>query len=289
MSPSSATLLIDAGNTRIKFGLLPHLAGRRAAQTLALTHAELGRLPAWLASRRIRPVAALGVSVAGEAVSKGIADLVMREYQVPVRWVRSARSAAGILNLYDEPGQLGSDRWVALVGLAAHTPEAALLASFGTATTIDALSPAAAPGGAPAADATAPEHDSSGTPGRRFEGGVILPGPELMLRSLANGTAQLPYAEGAAASLPRNTHAAIRSGVVAAQAGAVLRQWRAAMDALRAVPRVYCTGGGWPLVADEVAAELARCRLARGLPPDAPQWLDAPVLDGLASLAALET
>jgi len=268
MSHAMATLLIDAGNTRIKFGLLRPGCAQREPHSLALSHTELGQLSAWLVELRTRPDAAIGVSVASSAVTADIADRLQSQYGIAVQWVRSEQRAGGVVNLYDEPAQLGSDRWVALVGLAGHTPHTALLASFGTATTIDTL------GAAPAAGSE-----------RHFQGGVILPGPELMLRSLANGTAQLPYAEGATSGLPRNTHTAIRSGVVAAQAGAVMRQWRATLTALNTPPQLYCAGGGWPLVAQEVADELARCRAQLGLAPEPPIHLGAPVLDGLARLA----
>ena len=70
----------------------------------------------------------------------------------------------------------------------------------GTATTIDTL-------------------DAEG----RFLGGDILPGIGLMLRSLAHGTAGLPFAEGHYTSLPRCTDDAIVSGVIEAQAGAIER------------------------------------------------------------------
>src|SRR5690606_35151143 len=172
--------------------------------------------------------------------------------------------------------QLGADRWVSLIGMASHTPGAAILASFGTATTVDTLGPL---------QAGPPETDSQ-APTRRFEGGLILPGPELMRRSLATGTAGLPYAQGPSVPHPRNTHAAISSGIAAAQAGAVLRQWRAALQVLGTAPQLYCTGGGWPLVSDEVTAGLARCQADMGLPEAPPRFLEAPVLDGLAALAA---
>ena len=42
----------------------------------------------------------------------------------------------------------------------------------------------------------------------------------------------------------------------------------------------------WPLVSDEVTAGLARCQADMGLPEAPPRFLEAPVLDGLAALAA---
>lgn len=277
MTAHGITLLIDAGNTRVKFGWLHCSSGQREASALALTHAELDRLPAWLATLPALPEQAVGVSVAGPGIAQTL-EHTLRQQGTALRWLRSSARAAGIANLYDIPEQLGNDRWVALLGLGGRTSAAAVLASFGTATTVDTLSPQ-------------PEalSDTAGLmqDERRFEGGVILPGPELMRRSLATGTAGLPYAEGISMEFPRNTHAAISSGVAAAQAGAVLRQWRCTYDQLGVVPRLYCTGGGWPLVAVEVSAVLARAQADLGLPFLAPQYLEAPVLDGLARMAML--
>lgn len=280
MNGAGAILLIDAGNTRVKFGWMRRRHhGLREAGTLALGHAELARLPEWLATRPLAPDEAVGVSVAGEAVAAQIERILMLRRNIPVRWLRSSAQAAGITNLYERPEQLGNDRWISLVGLSRHTPGAAILASFGTATTVDTLGPLHGPARALPAGADMQAES------RRFEGGIILPGPELMRRSLASGTAGLPYAQGDSVAFPRSTHSAISSGIAAAQAGAVVRQWRCAFDSLGLVPQVFCTGGGWPLVADEVTAALARAQADRRLPPVAPQWLDAPVLDGLAALA----
>ena len=268
MSRPAATLLIDAGNTRVKFGLLRHGRQLRDTATLALGHNELDHLQPWLATLPEMPEQAVAVSVAGQALMDQLELIVEQNGAAPLRWLRSTAQAAGITNRYDQAGQLGNDRWVALIGLSRHTPQTAVLASFGTATTIDTLGPVL-----------------PGTGTRCFEGGLILPGPELMRKSLAAGTAGLPYAEGGSVAFPRNTHDAIGSGIAAAQAGAVLRQWRHALENFGAAPALYCSGGGWPMVADEVQALLARAQADLGLPQIPPQWLEAPVLDGLARLA----
>lgn len=277
------TLLIDAGNTRIKFGLARPGGGRHEHRWLALAHADLERLPDWLATLPAAPTRALGVNVAGPTIATRLDHLVQALCGASVQWVRSTRSAAGVLNLYEDPNQLGTDRWISMIGLATHTSAAAVLASFGTATTIDTLGPAS--GAATHIEPSQTHPSTHEVPARRFEGGVILPGPELMRRSLASGTADLPYADGVSAPFPRNTHAAISSGIAAAQAGAVLRQWRLAIDILDEAPRLYCTGGGWQLVRDEITTGLARLQADLGLDSAPPQWLDAPVLDGLAALA----
>lgn len=270
------TLLIDAGNSRVKFGWMYRGEGLRSPQTLALGHSELNRLPEWLAQLPGSPSLALGVSVTHASVVSTVEASLLHQAGIKVRWLRSSAQAAGVANLYDQPDQLGNDRWIALVGLSRHTHETAVLASFGTATTVDTLGPATA------GKSNETEHGST----RPFQGGLILPGPELMRQSLTKGTAGLPYANGDAVAFPRNTHSAIQSGIAAAQAGAVLRQWQLARKYFGLPPKLFCSGGGWPLVAEEVSSELAAAQSALGMPLAAPEWLDAPVLDGLAVMAA---
>jgi type III pantothenate kinase len=56
-----------------------------------------------------------------------------------------------------------------------------------------------------------------------FVGGAILPGLELMKRSLAHDTAGLPLAKGRFSMRPRNTADAIETGCLLAQAAAIER------------------------------------------------------------------
>jgi len=277
MSEDGVILLIDAGNTRVKFGWRRRSHSMREPAILALGHAELERLPEWLATLPAVPDAAWGVSVAGAAVNTLVEHLLL-PHRIPLRWIGSSDYAAGVTNLYEIPTQLGNDRWVSLIGLSGQTRDTAILASFGTATTVDTLGPL------PSLSQASADKDKQ-TAGRRFEGGIILPGPELMRQSLARGTAGLPYAQGGSVAFPRNTHSAISSGIAAAQAGAVVRQWRYTLATLGVAPQLYCSGGGWPLVADEVSSALAQAQADLGQPCAPPRWLEAPVLDGLATLA----
>ena len=122
-----------------------------------------------------------------------------------------------------------------------------------------------------------------GTRRAAFIGGLILPGAALMARSLARGTAELPLTQGEPADFPTDTDTAIASGVAAAQAGALLRQWRLAADACPGMPPLlFVSGGDWPRVQTELRAALMCVAPGR---TDPPRWLDGPVLDGLASLA----
>lgn len=271
-------LLLDAGNTRAKFGWLDPATGQREAHSHAMDYSQIDMLPAWLGTLESRPTRILGVNVAGPVISRSIETLFVQQYGLWIEWIDSTHTQADLHNGYEQASQLGADRWAAQLGLLRHVRDQRawqsgtpmLLASFGTASTLDTL-------------VNLP--DEHGTPQAHFLGGLILPGPLLMARSLSDSTAHLPYVQGESTDYPITTHGAISSGIAAAQAGAVLRQWRMAIQHFDTAPQVYVSGGGWPLVQTEVRHALAHAQADLHLPLLAPHYLPTPVLDGLATLA----
>lgn len=198
-------LLIDAGNTRIKWALArADAATGDWLASGAAAHADVGQLPAaWLAALDGAAIErAVIANVAGAALAERLTALLPAA--ATVDWFASERELAGVRNGYRQPAQLGSDRFAAAIGARALLPGRPLIvATCGTATTIDAV-------------------DADGL----FIGGMILPGLRLMAASLAKNTAQLPLVDehGAApAPFADNTLDAIRAGCLAAQAGAIER------------------------------------------------------------------
>ena len=105
----------------------------------------------------------------------------------------------------------------------------------------------------------------------RFLGGLIVPGPALMRRSLDRGTAELRLTEGAVADFPESTPDAITSGAIQACVGAIERL-AGAMAARGSPPgRIILSGGA----AAEIAASLPPQTILR----------ENLVLDGLALIA----
>jgi type III pantothenate kinase len=254
-------VLMDIGNSRIKLGWLhPSLGREPSVHAIALRPLEAmpALLRKWLSRLPMQPIAARGVNVAGTVVAQRLEE-ILNAAGCPVTWLASSAQAQGVRNAYDNPEQLGADRWAALLGLAGTSAGAAttsrplVLATFGTATTIDTLGP-----------------------DRVFEGGLILPGPALMRQSLAQGTANLPLASGASNDFPKHTLQAISTGVVAAQAGAVWRQCAIVEKHYACAPMLFVSGGGWPEVEAEVRKMLGHLEI---------QFLANPVLDGLARMA----
>lgn len=205
-------LAIDCGNTRLKWGM--HDGTGWCAQG-PLDYADL---PGFAELLRAQPRAekAVAANVAGPQVGEAVAAAVTT-LGIPLYWAKSQSAQYGVRNHYERPEQLGVDRWAALVGARALHPQACLVVCAGTATTVDVM-------------------DAEGG----FQGGLILPGVELMCRALAANTAQLPLADGKFAGLPRNTMDAIVSGCLHAQAGAVERMF----EQVAAHPGAVCLVGG---------------------------------------------
>ncbi len=198
-------LLIDAGNTRVKWALAaPGAAVGEWIASGAVGHADIASLAgAWRALPR--PDGALLSNVAGAPLLEQLqVQLALAAPGIALESFASVAQRAGLRNGYRNPGQLGSDRFAAAIGARFLYPgQKLIVATCGTATTVDAI-------------------DAGGV----FLGGMILPGLGLMAASLARNTAQLPQVtEGAAlpAGFADNTDDAILAGCVNAQAGAVER------------------------------------------------------------------
>ena len=222
-------LAIDAGNTRIKWGV--HRDGRFAAtramptrEAEALSLAWQGEMPA---------ARAIASNVAGPQVREALEKACARN-GIPLEVIGSPAEQLGVRNGYREPAQLGTDRWVALLAAHGEAAQNQLVVNAGTALTIDAL----------AGDG-------------RFLGGLIVPGPALMRRSLDRGTAELRLTEGEYSDFPRATPDAITSGAIHACAGAVERM--AAVMARQGVEpaRIVLSGGAAAELAPHLPIEVA--------------------------------
>ncbi|OGT00600.1 MAG: hypothetical protein A3F73_12345 [Gallionellales bacterium RIFCSPLOWO2_12_FULL_59_22] len=194
-------LLIDAGNTRIKWALAH---GSSWLHNGALPVGQCGELPHQFAG--LRGIRQVWVSnVAGEEIEQHIRD-ACAEFPAP-HFVVAQQAQCGVRNNYSSPAQLGSDRWAALIAAWHLVRGPCLVVNSGTATTIDAMS-------------------AKG----EFIGGLILPGVELMQRSLLDATARLQAAtqakqgQGEYAPFPLNTADALYSGALQASCGAIERQ-----------------------------------------------------------------
>jgi type III pantothenate kinase len=228
-------LLIDAGNTRVKWAVTDSAAPLgQWSQSGSVAHAQLVQLAdAWRSVRARRVIVS---NVAGMTMRTQLEDMLLQALpSALVEWFTSTHACAGIRNGYRQPQQLGCDRFASAIGAHAMFPQQALLvATCGTATTIDAIS----------ADGV-------------FAGGMILPGLKLMAESLARNTAQLPQVSADGDHLPvfaDNTEEAIVAGCIAAQAGAIERAFAAFQrEQVDMDVRCLIAGGAGALLARHLA------------------------------------
>ena len=214
-------LAIDAGNSRVKWALHD---GRGFVRDGWVMHADIDALDAQWSSLPA-PSAIVIANVAGDGIGQKLRRSCGRWKTAP-RWASSARSQAGVSNRYDEPSQLGIDRWAALIGARSLSSNPCVVVNAGTAMTVDAL-----------------------TAEGEFIGGLIVPGFDLMHESLAAHTARLSAERGIFMSFPRTTRDAITSGAIQAFCGAVERMRNAMLEAGHQEPELIFSGGAGELVA----------------------------------------
>ena len=217
---NSRILAIDAGNTRTKWGM--HDGDRWVKQSWLAT-ARVAELETELAGVPL-PQTVVVSNVAGETVQRQLAAILLAMPEA--RWIKSERSQCGVRNSYEDPAQLGCDRWAALIGAHRLHGGPALVVNAGTAVTIDAL-------------------NGEGV----FVGGIIAPGTELMYQALAANTAGLKPQPGKFSPFPTSTGDAIVSGAIYTLCGAIERMARFLEESEQAVPRCVLSGGGAALLA----------------------------------------
>ncbi|MGH8678766.1 MAG: type III pantothenate kinase [Burkholderiales bacterium] len=246
MSAKRTILAVDAGNSRVKWGLHDGERfideGWRTLSAIDTLEADWGRLK--------KPGAVFIANVAGEAVVARLTAYFAR-WQIAPRWVAGESARCGVANRYDNPAQLGPDRWAALI--AAHSLKigACVVVCSGTATTIDAL-----------------------TATGEFLGGLILPGIDLMHDMLTANTSRLGAERGSFAAFPRATRDAITSGAIQATCGAVQRMCEAMISSGHADPTIVASGAA----ADTLARHLERPVQVR----------DKLILEGLIAMAGAQ-
>jgi type III pantothenate kinase len=150
-----------------------------------------------------------------------LSDLLRRQLGLVPRYLGRDLPVPLVIEV-EEPGSVGPDRLAAALA-AQRTFGAAVVVDFGTAITVDAVT-------------------ASGC----YQGGAILPGPELCLRGLAAGTAGVRLSGLAEAVAPpgRSTRAAVDAGLSHGLAGAVDRLVEATRESLGHEAALVATGGG---------------------------------------------
>jgi type III pantothenate kinase len=232
-------LLVDIGNSRVKwaFGTADHFV----AHGDALLGDSSGLRP--LLESPWVPDAIRIANVAGPEAGARLAASLEERFGITPVFASSIATGAGVRNGYTVAAQLGVDRWLAMCAAFANSRVPLCVADAGTATTIDIV-------------AGNGDH----------QGGLILPGIELMQSALFRDTGELARLFGTrrghvAGELPsgelpdvgaypmrlgRDTAAAIRCGAVQATACLIqdcMTRFTASLAPGTALPLLLLTGG----------------------------------------------
>ncbi len=212
-------LLLDLGNSRLKWAFADahlHEDGNLHWQSPTLDGdllAHWRQLPT--------PKRALAASVTTAERCARI-DAILAELEWPqAEWLHSPRRCGDLVSAYDQPAKLGIDRFLAMLAALDADRAPCVIASCGTALTLDAL----------AADG-------------RHLGGQIVPGVDAMLRAIRQQAPGLPDAQaGQRVAFACNTIDAMHSGAWHAVAGAIEHFQRLAEIRMSQKPRLLLCGG----------------------------------------------
>ncbi|MDC0947886.1 type III pantothenate kinase [Gammaproteobacteria bacterium] len=225
-------LLIDIGNSACKFALVEQM---RVLQTGQMASADLPGDFARLDLARFPLERILVSNVAGRYAEESLSAWAARDGAPQPEWVGVDRRACGVINRYQPPNSLGVDRWAALVAVRQVTRTPAVVIDVGSAVTIDCLS-------------------AEG----EFVGGWILPGLNLSMRALVEGTADIRVDFSRALDRAGlSTAGAVSAGTVLAVSGGVEAALRLARRRFaNQAPEVFVTGGDgrWLLDQTQLAA-----------------------------------
>ena len=240
----SLYLLFDVGNTRLKWAAVEstqHPSDQQkklwaysgSISSKSLQSAEhRAELADYIAKTLPKP-SIIGFScVAGPEAINNLKSIFPKWADVEWKQLSGDSSFAGIRTLYQESAKLGADRWAAVIAARTLSLTNSLIINAGTATTIDLL----------------------GSNGVHY-GGWILPGLELMQKSLAMNTAQLPLATRGDVhqGFGTSTNDAIIGGCDAAQIGAIQYAIDVAKEMNQAVERIWIDGGNAKILAGEIS------------------------------------
>jgi type III pantothenate kinase len=215
-------LLIDIGNTRIKWAQLEQ--GALGAQAAAAHGEDRVHVFERIARETRAPERILVSNVGGAETGELCARVFEQNLEISPYFVRSAKHAMGVTNAYQDPAKLGVDRWLAMIAAHQTKRAAVCVVSVGTAMTIDGV-------------------DASG----QHLGGVIVPGPNLMISSLLKNTSDIA-SRMSAAELKRTVFAdhtlgAVYQGCAHALAALIDRAWQEMSVQIGAKPQLLVTGG----------------------------------------------
>jgi type III pantothenate kinase len=230
------SLLIDSGNTRLKLVRMNDANGE-LMHVNALPYADVdfeSRFTTLLENYRA-PKRCFWASVAANQWSEKIQRHLQNAGFEIIR-VQSEKQALGIKNAYLQPSRLGVDRFLGMIAAHHYVAKNLIVASVGTAVTLDLL-------------------DNTG----RHHGGVIAASESFVYQAMSGQFSVLKDLQGQVGSFSNSTDSALATGLRWMQLGVIEKAMQQAkVMGMNDVSLVLCGGGAQSLLNDLPAQTLHR-------------------------------
>ncbi|MBI5765052.1 MAG: type III pantothenate kinase [Planctomycetes bacterium] len=230
LQTNASLLIVEIGNSHIS--VATSIANQiRTNERFGLDQSDLVvtyATKAWAAMPDDRVKAVAGASVVPDAIAK-LRDPLARALQSPLLQVGFELHRPMSLAV-EQPERVGIDRICSAAAAYETLQRSCVVASFGTAITIDCV-------------------NDEGV----FMGGAILPGLNLQAKCLHEGTAALPLVkiETTGVAFGATTEQAIRNGILCGAAGALREIVERYATEMHSWPQLVVTGGQAELIKAE--------------------------------------
>lgn len=229
-------LAIDIGNTNMEFGVFNGaeiIGSFRLNTNRDITSDEVGLLTCQFfqgSGLDRREIDAVIIASVVPQVMYSITNAVKKYFYHKTPLIVGDNLPLDIINLYDNPKEVGADRLVAAIAAYHKYGGPLIVVDFGTATTFDAI----------------------GREGQ-YMGGAIYPGIKISMDALFSNTAKLPRVELVRPPriIGRNTVSSLQAGAVYGYVGAVTNIVQTMIAELGEQTTVIATGGLAKLVGSE--------------------------------------
>ncbi|MEN8213326.1 MAG: type III pantothenate kinase [Pseudomonadota bacterium] len=208
-------LMIDLGNSRLSWALY---SGGSISTPKSVPHAADLPLTAAAEWGRMRHVPVYIANVAGNESQQKLSHWFETQWNISPSFLQAKRHAYGVTNAYKRVESLGVDRWLGMIGARTMSQLPVCIVDCGSAVTIDVM-------------------DAGGI----HQGGLIIPGYQMMLTSLQQETA-IPAFPGLGITpgiLGRSTPECIHNGCANTIAAIIDR----VMQSGSRLQRLIMTGG----------------------------------------------
>jgi type III pantothenate kinase len=220
-------LYVDIGNSTIEWATRDELQNGQLHRAASI---ELPKAIEDCWREMSKPDAVHIASVRSRQTNMKLLEWIEQTWQMTPEFARTRHQEHGVTNGYEQPEQLGVDRWLAMLAARALSPSPQIVVDCGSAMTVDAM-------------------DAEG----RHIGGIIVPGMRLLSSSLFQYT-DIPSQEAGKISdyLATDTASGILTGAVMALSATVEKLYHRLRQQGMEEVRCIVTGGDAQYLAERL-------------------------------------